>query len=79
MLRLQLIKNEWDGVGVNLRNNPSKERRNPFIYIDEQFSEMCKFYIIMWHFHHTSESRIRKSMKEQGLCHVDGNRMAHGK
>ena len=66
-------------MGSNVAGSASKERRNPFSYIDEQLSEMCKFYIIMWHFYHTSQCRIRKSKKAQGLCHGDGNSMAHGK
>jgi hypothetical protein len=67
------------GVGINLETGPLKERRNPFLYTDAQLSKMCKFYIILWLFYHTSDSRIRKSMKAQGLCHGDGNPMAHGK
>jgi len=39
--------------GVNLADNAPKERRNPFVYTDEQFSKMCKFYIVVWHFYHT--------------------------
>lgn len=69
-LWLQLIDSEWDGVGVNLRNNPSEERRNPFIYIDGQFSEMCKFYIILWHFRHTSPIAFA-NLGKQKVCTME--------
>jgi hypothetical protein len=58
---------EQDGVGFKVAKASPKERRNPFIYTNEQLSKMCKFYIILLHFNHTSEGRIRKSMKEKGL------------